>query len=172
MHLVKVDLANCYDTIKTPLLYSILWKRLLSRTDYTVYVYKRRMNVSGRLKVIHYKRVIEPSTECRRRPFSTLVDTYSVSSSLLLKKLEALLFCNVILIGKQHYVQTLGIPQGSILSALLCSFYYGYMDEVILHEFNRKPQLMVRLRRYVVCIIKQKNCISVSYKNAGGSPRI
>lgn len=35
---------------------------------------------------------------------------------------------NVLKIDKNFYLQNCGIPQGSILSALLCSFYYGHME--------------------------------------------
>ncbi|CBI24880.3 unnamed protein product, partial [Vitis vinifera] len=35
---------------------------------------------------------------------------------------------NVLQLGNKFYLQNSGIPQGSVLSSLLCSFYYGHMD--------------------------------------------
>jgi telomerase reverse transcriptase len=32
-------------------------------------------------------------------------------------------------IGKSYYKQVVGIPQGSILSSILCSFFYGDLEE-------------------------------------------
>lgn len=32
-------------------------------------------------------------------------------------------------LGKSYYKQTVGIPQGSILSSILCSFFYGDLEE-------------------------------------------
>lgn len=31
-------------------------------------------------------------------------------------------------IGNEYYRQVIGIPQGSILSSLLCSFFYGDLE--------------------------------------------
>jgi len=35
---------------------------------------------------------------------------------------------NIVKIGRQHYRQRQGIPQGSVLSTLLCSFFYGEFE--------------------------------------------
>lgn len=31
-------------------------------------------------------------------------------------------------IGKDYYKQKVGVPQGSVLSAILCSFFYGDLE--------------------------------------------
>lgn len=38
-------------------------------------------------------------------------------------------------LGKTLYLQRVGIPQGSVLSALLCSFYYGHMERHLIFPF-------------------------------------
>lgn len=35
---------------------------------------------------------------------------------------------NVVKLGNKFYLQNVGIPQGSVLSSLLCSIYYGHME--------------------------------------------
>ena len=35
---------------------------------------------------------------------------------------------NIVKIGRKHYRQRHGIPQGSVLSTLLCSFFYGEFE--------------------------------------------
>nr|XP_043626813.1 telomerase reverse transcriptase [Erigeron canadensis] len=45
---------------------------------------------------------------------------------------------NLLHIDKRFYLQNVGIPQGSILSSLLCSFYYGHMENTKLVPFLNK----------------------------------
>ena len=35
---------------------------------------------------------------------------------------------NIVKIGNEYYRQMVGIPQGSVLSAILCSFFYGDLE--------------------------------------------
>ena len=42
---------------------------------------------------------------------------------------------NVLQLGNKFYLQNCGIPQGSVLSSLLCSFYYGDMDRNVIFPF-------------------------------------
>ncbi len=50
------------------------------------------------------------------------------STSLILKLLRQHITENLIKIGKEFYRQKVGIPQGSSLSTLLCSFFYADME--------------------------------------------
>ncbi|KAK8629754.1 hypothetical protein V6N13_078583 [Hibiscus sabdariffa] len=52
-----------------------------------------------------------------------------ISKQQLFSDLHQLLKCNVVQLDKKFYLQKLGIPQGSILSTLLCSLYYGHMEK-------------------------------------------
>ena len=45
---------------------------------------------------------------------------------------------NVLQLGSKFYLQNSGIPQGSVLSSLLCSFYYGHMDRNVIFPFLEK----------------------------------
>lgn len=45
---------------------------------------------------------------------------------------------NVLQFNNKFYLQNVGIPQGSILSTLLCSFYYGHMENNVLFPFLGK----------------------------------
>ncbi|XP_050210105.1 telomerase reverse transcriptase [Mercurialis annua] len=45
---------------------------------------------------------------------------------------------NVLLLDKIFYLQGIGIPQGSILSTLLCSIYYGHLERHELFPFIQK----------------------------------
>lgn len=45
---------------------------------------------------------------------------------------------NVVKLDKNFYLQLVGIPQGSVLSSLLCSLYYGHMERNVLYPFIEK----------------------------------
>lgn len=45
---------------------------------------------------------------------------------------------NVVKIHCNFYLQQVGIPQGSVLSTLLCSFYYGHMERTVVFPFLEK----------------------------------
>lgn len=52
---------------------------------------------------------------------------------------------NVVKIGKKHYRQTEGIAQGSVLSSLLCSFFYSAFEQDQLSFLNPQNRMLVRL---------------------------
>ncbi|XP_010257254.1 PREDICTED: telomerase reverse transcriptase isoform X2 [Nelumbo nucifera] len=45
---------------------------------------------------------------------------------------------NVLQFGQKFYLQEVGIPQGSVLSSLLCSFYYGHLERNVIFPFLEK----------------------------------
>lgn len=42
---------------------------------------------------------------------------------------------NLLKIGSKFYLQARGIPQGSVVSTLLCSFFYGHMEKKMIFPF-------------------------------------
>ncbi|KAM7262138.1 hypothetical protein ACFE04_021215 [Oxalis oulophora] len=40
---------------------------------------------------------------------------------------------NILQFGKKLYLQGIGIPQGSVVSSLLCSFYYGHLERNVIY---------------------------------------
>ncbi|KAI9674434.1 MAG: hypothetical protein M1817_001772 [Caeruleum heppii] len=52
---------------------------------------------------------------------------------------------NVVLMGKKFYMQTAGIPQGSVLSSLLCSFFYTDLENKHLKFVREGGGLLLRL---------------------------
>ncbi|KAK9169548.1 hypothetical protein Syun_001688 [Stephania yunnanensis] len=45
---------------------------------------------------------------------------------------------NVLRVGQNLYLQEVGIPQGSVISSLLCSFYYGHLERKVIFPFLEK----------------------------------
>lgn len=52
---------------------------------------------------------------------------------------------NIVKIGKKHFRQENGIPQGSVLSTLLCSFFYGDFEGKHLDFLQEGESLLLRL---------------------------
>ncbi|CAI5460037.1 unnamed protein product [Closterium sp. Yama58-4] len=50
----------------------------------------------------------------------------------ILQLLRRHISCHVIRAGRQFFLQQTGIPQGSVLSALLCSLFYAHLDRYVL----------------------------------------
>lgn len=47
---------------------------------------------------------------------------------------------NVLQLDKKFYLQGIGIPQGSVISSLLCSLYYGDLERNVIYPFIEKTQ--------------------------------
>ena len=58
---------------------------------------------------------------------------------------------NLVRIGGKFYKQRDGIPQGSILSSLLCNFFYADMERICL-AFTADPQTVRRRFSYEIGI--------------------
>lgn len=48
---------------------------------------------------------------------------------MIIRLLREHINANIVKIGNRHYRQRNGIPQGSVLSSLLCNFFYGDMEQ-------------------------------------------
>ena len=55
---------------------------------------------------------------------------------------------NIVKIGNEYYRQVVGIPQGSVLSAILCSFFYGDLERRV-YKFTEDADC-VRASLFVV----------------------
>ena len=62
----------------------------------------------------------------------------SASREKIVQLLEEHITQNMVKIGGHYYRQRVGIPQGSILSTMLCSFFYG--------DLERRDERLLRLR--------------------------
>lgn len=61
-----------------------------------------------------------------------------VENKVLFSYLKEHVKYNVLLLDKKFYLQGVGIPQGGILSSLLCSLYYGHLERHVIIPFLEK----------------------------------
>ena len=59
----------------------------------------------------------------------------SIRKKEILRLLSEQVKCNIFKIGKNLYLQQVGIAQGSKLSPNLCSLYYGHLENSVLLKF-------------------------------------
>lgn len=63
----------------------------------------------------------------------------------LIKLLEDHVQQNLVKIGKKYYRQKNGIPQGSVISSLLCNYFYADLEKRYLHFLRPESSLLLRL---------------------------
>lgn len=118
----KVDVEHCYDRIEQRRVFELATSALRS-TSYLVY--------SGSKK---RARAVEANAETRSKR-GRIVSRDEVVSSLRNVILE-----HVVRLGSLYFRQVAGLPQGSVLSPLLCDIYYGNLERQL-----PKPALAIRI---------------------------
>ena len=73
----------------------------------------RRRILRSHATSIHHSQVVYPYARTRE----------------IVALLEEHITENIVKIGNEYYRQVVGIPQGSVLSAILCSFFYGDLEK-------------------------------------------
>ncbi|PKA48708.1 Telomerase reverse transcriptase [Apostasia shenzhenica] len=63
-----------------------------------------------------------------------------VSKKMLHRVLTEHLKRNILKIGDVYYLQKVGIPQGSILSSILCSFYFGHLERNVIIPYLQRSE--------------------------------
>uniref|UniRef100_A0A8C6ITX4 Telomerase reverse transcriptase n=1 Tax=Melopsittacus undulatus TaxID=13146 RepID=A0A8C6ITX4_MELUD len=160
-YFVKADVSRAYDTIPHNKLVEVV-SRVLKPQKKTHYCIRRYAVVmitpSGKARKSYRRNV---STWHDFKPdmnsfVSYLHETTSlrnaivVEQSLNLDETSSSLFTfflhmihnNILEIGNRYYVQCCGIPQGSILSTLLCNLCYGDMENSLLSGIQQDGVLM------------------------------
>ncbi|EEA24977.1 Telomerase reverse transcriptase [Talaromyces marneffei ATCC 18224] len=67
------------------------------------------------------------------------------NKNALLDLLDEHIQNNLVKIGKKYFYQKNGIPQGSVLSSLLCNFFYGELEREVLDFLKDDETLLLRL---------------------------
>ncbi|KAG9196339.1 telomerase reverse transcriptase [Alternaria panax] len=169
LYFAKVDVQACFDTIPQ----SRLLRMIDSLMSIQAYTMGKHVEISPlpplqRLDGKHVdpmplKKYI-PHTDAAAdiTPFNQLVkdrladkkaNTVFVNTDLqrretkddLMQLLQEHIERNVIKIGKRFYRQKTGIPQGSVLSSILCNFFYAQLERDVLGFVLDDDSLLLRL---------------------------
>ncbi|XP_040288891.1 telomerase reverse transcriptase isoform X1 [Bufo bufo] len=146
-YFVKTDIKEAYDTIPHPKLEEVISK-VIKPDNEEVYCIRRYavlwMDSCGRIRKSFKRHVSNfvdfiPNMKCFLKHVqevdliqnSILVEqnlSLNQNSSKLLAFSQQIIFNHILRLNDQYYMQCCGIPQGSMLSALLCSLCYGDME--------------------------------------------
>ncbi|KAG8899700.1 hypothetical protein FRB99_006494 [Tulasnella sp. 403] len=156
LYFVKVDVRAAFDTIDQEKLISIL-HHILSTDDYNVRRWSRIMQSGGKTKRSFHRKAGPSWKDAQFLNFAeslakvlhhaVFVDQVAYKSAdkeQVLELLEEHIEANLVKIGPHFYRQKIGIPQGSVLSTLLCSFFYGDMEQKKFHFRNDPRNLLLR----------------------------
>ncbi|GLB40371.1 putative telomerase reverse transcriptase [Lyophyllum shimeji] len=157
LYFVKVDVQACFDTIEQSRLLEIL-RELISEDLYMMQRYGQMRMVTGRIKRTFVKKAVPEDDHPHFLTYAAqlagvlrntvfvdqVVYPYSQRKEIL-SLLEEHITENIVKIGPHFYRQTVGIPQGSILSALLCSFFYGDLEKRFTDSRNDLESVLLRL---------------------------
>ncbi|KAK0567588.1 hypothetical protein OC844_000171 [Tilletia horrida] len=140
LYFVKVDVQAAFDSIEQGKLLNIV-RRILSGEEYLIQRFAEIMPAGGKVKKNFVKRA------CLDSEHGTFAELAQVLADSLrhvifvdgvvygheerqrvLTLLEQHIEGNLVKIGREFFKQRIGIPQGSSLSTLLCSFFYADME--------------------------------------------
>ncbi|CAM9259632.1 unnamed protein product [Bubo scandiacus] len=148
---VKADVSRAYDTIPHNKLVEVI-SQILNPEKRTVYCIRRyaviMITTSGKARRFYRRHVstfkdFMPDMKqfvSQLQENASLQNAIVVEQSLTFNETSSSLFTfflqmihnNILEIGNRYYLQCCGIPQGSILSTLLCSLCYGDMENKLL----------------------------------------
>ncbi len=162
---VKVDVQTCFDTIPQSQLLKLI-KALITNDRYKIGKHAEirlpddrwitsarkpaRRFVSAAGQAGHMGNlspaIADVLAQCKKRTIYTNTGNLeNWDSRRLTKLLQEHVRENIIKIGKRHFRQKNGIPQGSVLSTLLCSFFYGDFENRHLDFLQQGESLLLRL---------------------------
>jgi hypothetical protein len=167
IYFASVDIHQCFDNIDQSYLMALL-ADMLADGQYVLQRYRvvHPVNSMGRLVKRHKKRVISiEELSSFTNYLSQISNAYESSvfsdgSSCSMTRRDEMITmlhdhitkhivstgCRF---GSQYLRQTIGIPQGSVLSNMLCNLYYGSIEKELLHSKGVMTKASALLARMV-----------------------
>ena len=168
LYFAKVDVRSCFDTIPQKRLLSLA-KTILSVNEYHLARYSRAKLVGGHNTETpgfgakpSWKYLTKATTESSGFDMETEIHSdiaagrtraayvggvvqRSEYRQSILDLLHEHVQSNIVKLGNRFYRQKEGIPQGSILSSLLCSYFYTELEKSALGFVKNENSLLMRL---------------------------
>lgn len=169
LYFAKLDVQSCFDTIPQRRVLEVV-EKLISEDEYSIarhaeikapnprrykpgvgHPAKPTRKFVAKARPTHDLSVFEQTVNneiATRKNNTVFVDSALRNSQRkddLLDLLEEHVERNVVKIGKKFYRQKEGIPQGSVISTLLCSFFYGELEREYFDFLTDGDSLLLRL---------------------------
>ncbi|CAO2830156.1 unnamed protein product [Amaranthus hypochondriacus] len=146
VYIVVSDVQKAFDTVKQDKLLSIIdeiqMEEKYSLQKLSEIVLKKKLLCTSenmKLMIQSNNNGIEDVPPVRERILHAVVVSQEQIITVRWEKLKSILEehlkNNVLKLGQCFFLQTVGIPQGSVLSTLLCTLYYGYMEREVIFPY-------------------------------------
>ncbi|CAN6655216.1 hypothetical protein TRVA0_028S00276 [Trichomonascus vanleenenianus] len=133
-YLIKFDIQNAFDTIPAELAYR-LSSMVIRSEQYYIHELKCRDTRTGRAcicKVVSTTNEAIGSFSIKNKVVGSIATTRVVTRHQVLDSLKEHLFSTEVILPKNRaYRKVKGIPQGSILSTILCNIVYDELEKSI-----------------------------------------
>ncbi|KAF7316755.1 Telomerase reverse transcriptase [Mycena chlorophos] len=156
LYFVKVDVQACFDTIPQGKLVEILHE-LLSEDKYIVQRFSKVTSEAGKVKRTFLTKAsggdehpgfLETAKELASALHSTIfadeVRFKQPRRAEILELLQQHIHDSIVKIGSEFYRQMIGIPQGSVLSSILCAFFYGDLEKKFRKFTDDEHSMLIR----------------------------
>lgn len=150
VYMVVADVSKAFDSVNQDKLLSVM-KDIILHDDYLLKKSQQVVSTKKKLKVCQNLILAHQDSGSSSSELTSSVLTGSSQSIFVNQEWsrtvtkEDLHFNlvehvkrNVLQIDKRFYLQNVGIPQGSVVSSLLCSLYYGHLENSIIFPFLEK----------------------------------
>ncbi|XP_057849916.2 telomerase reverse transcriptase isoform X5 [Cryptomeria japonica] len=171
LYIAVCDVAQAFDTVDQDKLLDVM-QNILQKEEYFIQRYVRVSCTEKSVKVSYERDSVEEKgvnfakfsmNHSAKHSQGILIDQ-AFFTSIKRDKLLGLMYehvkRNILRLGSHFYIQKVGIPQGSVLSSLLCSFYYGDLDrnEIFpLLNYTHKKQTIVSSKTALEnCVVDRK----------------
>ena len=162
IYFVKLDIQACFDTIPQKKLLNLI-AELVSEESYHMSKHVEFQPPNPNMNAKPTRRFVNraaPATNpqhlpefinsgpSRRKANTVFVDSIAQKNQdteSLLDLLDEHVRSNLVKMGKKYFRQRNGIPQGSVLSSLLCNFFYASLEREVLHFIDPNVSLLLRL---------------------------
>ncbi|KAF7718306.1 Uncharacterized protein PECH_001106 [Penicillium ucsense] len=157
-YFVKVDIQACFDTIPQKELLRLVEKLVSEETYHVTRYVVMDQGLHGKAKRRFLGRAAPPA---QQRSYPELAGDGSLTASNtvfidnvkqkahnadeLLCLLDEHVRNNLVKVGKKYLRQRNGIPQGSVVSSLLCNFFYAQLEQQVLDFLRPADSLLLRL---------------------------
>lgn len=150
----KFDINGCFDNIPHKN-FTIILRKFLKRTIYRISGYnmlhvkgKNILNKKSNIFFDEHQKFPDflfDKEKCESEIYWDDVYVNIKSKESLIREITSFITQNIITFQNENYVQVKGLPQGSILSPILCSLYFQYLDEIFFNKIIQKGHIF----RYV-----------------------
>ncbi|KAH6796056.1 hypothetical protein C2S51_037042 [Perilla frutescens var. frutescens] len=148
--MVVSDVSKAFDSVNHDKLLSVMndviFEDEFTLEKFTQVICTRKSVRSDQHLMLAHHDIVAASTRIRSRlptqSLGSVVVKKEVHRKIRKEEMKSILkehiTRNVVQLGNKLYLQHIGIPQGSVVSSLLCSFYYGHMERNVVFPFLEK----------------------------------